>query len=267
MTITNNWINLVEEACRKFASQHSFAYSRTEREMSASFEIGCFHALLEFYESTSQSQLKPENIQDGKYRYLTTPNGNPDNFSYVRIEVLGRTFALRQQVRIRSHLHSDIAFTPDMVVLAEGATIRAVNDRDYASEKRKFFSVNSSDVVAAHECKSMNPFPELLVSFIGHVMAAHEWLKRGDLPQVLAVDGIHLAPTLFIGGAARALHLRMVDALENCFPMNILVGMHAGNWRLSSAKERLKRLVLDPREDAPRSSAVEVVRPRRRLNL
>ena len=52
----------------------------------------------------------------------------------------------------------------------------------------------------------MNPFPELLVSFIGHLMAAHDWL-RNDTSKIVDDVGIHLAPTLFVGGTARGLHL------------------------------------------------------------
>jgi hypothetical protein len=238
------WVRKVESACERFAAMHSLIYNKTEREISASFEIGCFHSLVEFYERTCV--VTPENLtKDNEYRYLTTPSGNPANFSHVKIVHFAGTFTLRQQVRIRSHLDPDIAFTPDTVVLRESAIIDSAKDRDYAKGKRKFFTVSSSAVVAAHECKSMNPFPELLVSFIGHVIAAHEWLDWPDVGRFLSKDGVHLAPTLFVGGTARALHIRMITALEKCYPLNILVGMHAGNWKLINAPTKLQRLIVN----------------------
>jgi len=116
------WVRKVEGACEKFAAKYSLIYNKTEREVSASFEIGCFHSLVEFYERTCA--VTPENLtKDKEYRYLTTPSGNPANFSHVKIVHSDGTFTLRQQVRIRSHLDRDIAFTPDTVVLRDSAII------------------------------------------------------------------------------------------------------------------------------------------------
>ena len=110
----------------------------------------------------------PENLTSGgEYRYLTAPSGNPHNFSFLSLQSTTGTFELRQQVRVRSHLHDDIAFTPDLVVVRAGVPVQAARDPDFASGRRPFYSVDSTSVVAAHECKSMNPFPELLVGFIG----------------------------------------------------------------------------------------------------
>lgn len=83
----------------------------------------------------------------------------------------------------------------------------------------------------------MNPFPELMVSFIGMLVTAHSWYPDGTAVQ-LAKKG-HLAPTLFVGGTARSLHLRMIDAMESSYRLNIVVGMHTGTWSLRAAKNRL----------------------------
>src|SRR5438270_12868969 len=95
---TDPWIASVEKACKRFADKHALTYRRSEREISASFEIGCFHSLVEFYEGNCF--ISPENLTEkGAYRYLTTPNGNPANFSHVKITKNNRVFTLRQQVR------------------------------------------------------------------------------------------------------------------------------------------------------------------------
>ncbi len=145
---------------KEFAARHKLVFKATAREVSASFEIGCFHALSEFY--AAEFDVTPENLtQKGEYRYLTSPSGNPANFSYLGFHSPSGCFELRQQVRIRSHLNPDIAFTPDLVVVHEGTVVSSVKDFDYASGKRPFYCVDTEAVVAAHECKSMNPFPEL----------------------------------------------------------------------------------------------------------
>jgi len=239
--ITENWINSIEKAIESFAKKYSFIYAKKERELSASFEIGCFHTLTDFYEKFSKLTLR--NLIDGKYRYLTTPNGNPVNFSYVEGLAGKELFVIRQQVRIKSHLAEDVAFTPDIVVIKKNAEITGELDPDYASGKRKFFFVNSSDVIAAHECKSINPFPELLVSFVGMLVAAHTWLLSPTDRSKVNISGIHLAPSLFVGGAASGIHKRMVQSMEKNMPINIILGLHKGSWDLldsSSGKNRIK---------------------------
>jgi len=235
------WLRTLERKIESFAIRHQVTYAKSEREIAASFEIGCFHALTEFYEQSFA--IEPKNLnQNGEYRYLTTPNGNPHNFSYVRLVRPGEIRELRQQVRIRSYVNDDIAFTPDMVVVTEGADVGGQKDPDYAGGKRGFFCVRSADVIAAHECKSMNPFPELLVSFVGMLITAHAWLDGSSQLAALDAAGVHLAPTLFIGGTTRGLHIRMLRALSTAYPINIVAGLHAGTWSLLGGSQSLNRL-------------------------
>ena len=119
---------------------------------------------------------------------------------------------IRQQVRIVSHIGEDIAFTPDLVVVPSSVDIHIVKDSDYANGKRRFFYVTSDQIIAAHECKSLTPFPELLISFIGMMVAAHSWFEQDEDTSLIVQDGDHLAPTLFVGGSARALHLTAIFA-------------------------------------------------------
>ncbi len=220
----------------RFAADHQLVLSATERQLSAAFEIGCLLALLRSYKRQGYA-LKLENLKGNEYRYLTTPSGNPANFSYVTITGQDGEFEVRQQVRVESHVASDIRFTPDILVLLKDSTIDAATITDFAAGKRKLFSVKSNRVVAAHECKSMNPFPELMVSFIGMLVTAHSWYPNGA--EVSSASKGHLAPTLFVGGTARALHLKMIAAMEASYRLNIVVGMHSGTWSLKSAKNRL----------------------------
>lgn len=232
------WLKSVQKSVERFATKHGTALRRKDRELSAIFEIGCFHALLRFYDKQGY-QITPENLQGNEYRYLTTPSGDPANFSYVSMIGEDGTFEIRQQVRIRSHVHCDIAFTPDLVVIVKGAKIDAEKFDDFAGGKRRFFSVDSSHVVAAHECKSMNPFPELLVSFVGMLATAHAWYPAKEKITFTSDEG-HLAPTLFVGGVARGFHLRMVKAMEDQFKINLVTGLHQDIWGLQKAPNRLK---------------------------
>ena len=233
MSPSDAWVRQVESEVRRFASRYGATYRVSSRELAASFEIGCFHSLVNLYSKDCSATL--ENLQDDAFRYLTSPNGNPANFSFITFKPRsGGSFELRQQVRITSNLHDRIAFTPDLVVIKETADIVGEFDEAYASGKRRFFSVPSAEVIAAHECKSLNPFPELLVSFLGMLIAAHPWLEYPHCRDTLCDDGLHLAPTLFVGGIASLWHSRMVSALSSVYPVNVVTGMHAGTWDLRS---------------------------------
>ncbi|WP_254617941.1 hypothetical protein [Vibrio metschnikovii] len=83
MSDDNSWLSSVDALVAAFAEEHSFTFSKKSRELSASFEIGCFHALLNYYERVG-FELRVENLTvDNEFRYLTSPNGNPDNFSFI----------------------------------------------------------------------------------------------------------------------------------------------------------------------------------------
>ncbi len=248
MTTDEQWLKSAVQMVKNFAKQHKTAYNKKDREISAYFEIGCFHALLNFYENEGYT-LSIKNLINGEYRYLTTPSGNPANFSYVSVNAQdNECFEIRQQVRIKSHLDPNIAFTPDIVVVMEDKKISAEKDSDYANGKRPFYSVNSEYVIAAHECKSMVPFPELLVSFVGMLTVAHRWFgsEANNIIIPETYEKGHLAPTLFVGGIAKAMHLKMISALEKTYPINIIVGLHKDTWNLQIKKlNKLKTINKD----------------------
>jgi hypothetical protein len=235
----------VEASVERFAREFKTTYSKTDRQLAAMFEIGCFHLLVDFYAATHD--VTPEQLDaNGDFSYLTTPAENPANFSYVVLNGEKGSFEIRQQVRITSRLHPDIAFTPDLLVLRGGSQISERLDDDYAGGRKRYFSVDSSQVIAVHECKSLNPFPELLVAFIGFVMAAHEYFDSTSSQIVFCEDGCHLAPTLFVGGSARGLHLRMIQAMRTVLPMNIVVGIHSGTTSLLGHDAQVRKFdILD----------------------
>jgi hypothetical protein len=236
------WEDRVFDAMENFASKYGAVYSKTEREIWAHFEIGCSLSLVQFYEESGYNGVVENLGKDKSYRYLTSPNGNPANFSYIVMTKRHEQIEIRQQVRISSHIGEDVSFTPDIVVIPHAARICGERDPDYAAGKRAFFFVRSSQVIAAHECKSMPPFPELLVSFIGMLVAGHEWFETTDLTKVVTKDGDHLAPCLFVGGSARSIHLRMIKGLKTAYPMNIVVGMHSGTWALLGEEADIRRM-------------------------
>jgi hypothetical protein len=232
----SDWLAEVEKEVAAFAYYHGATYARPEREISASFEIGCFHSVVRWYQR--EFELSARNLQNGVYRYLTTPNGNPVNFSFVEMvhRRTGEVTELRQQVRIRCQRNRDIAFTPDLVVIRSKAEVTGRYDPAFAGGKQRFFSVESDDVVAAHECKSMTPFPELLIAFLGMLVSAHDWLEYPHCRDQVSRTGCHLAPTLFVGGTSSMWHSRMIRAMGATYALNVVDGLHAGSWNLRARR-------------------------------
>ncbi|MEO5716640.1 MAG: hypothetical protein ABIT37_24385 [Luteolibacter sp.] len=260
------WIALITSTVKTFCRDYKVVYAVKARERAASFEIGCLHMLLNNYEEVGT--LRPENLNEkGEFRYLTSPNGNPDNFSWMRLTLGGVDFQIRQQVRVKSHWHSDIAFCPDIVVLKPNTEVEDGFDPDYASGKRKFFVVSSEQVVTAHECKSLSPFPELLVAFTGMFQAAHKWFEPNSTKDYTHFAGDHPAPCLFIGGDSRPIQRRMITALEVVFPINIVSGLHWSRFKMSRENGEAKYLadaLFAPPEDISNQHAGVVRRLRRK---
>ena len=253
MMKNNDWLSNINDMVNDFAKKHSHTYNKNKRELSASFEIGCFHALLKYYEGMG-FVLEVENLTKGtEFRYLTSPSGNPANFSYVVASIGNTEYEIRQQLKIYSDLDEQISFAPDLAVVKRNIEIEEVRDPDFANGKRKFFRVSSRDVIAAHECKSLPPFPELMVSFVGMYITAHTW-HLDDNPSVKPdIKGLHLAPTMFVGGSAKAMHLKMIRAMEKVYPINIIVGMHEGTWNLYANNRKLNKLCVEGDSEALKS--------------
>lgn len=236
------WLSKVKARIRTFANQYGALYRKDDRALAAYFEIGCFLSLVQFYEDVGFKGTIQNPDSDGSFKYLTTPNGNPNNFSFMQMTSEDEAIEIRQQVRIESHIGKFVCFTPDIVVIPKDAKILDKKDEDYASGTRRFFYITSDRVIAAHECKSLVPFPELLVSFLGTLIAGHFWYENSNIDGIIDENGKHLAPALFVGGSARALHLRMVEGLKTSYPINIILGLHAGNFNLLGEKARIKRM-------------------------
>lgn len=130
MSIQDSWIKDIELDVEKFATEHRVVLGTFSKLPSALFEIGALHLIARFYAGRRGTKVTPENLQEDGYKYLTTPSGNPKNFSYIKVQHAGGNFEIRQQVRVRNWHSPEIMFTPDMVVIPEGAEIGDVRTPD-----------------------------------------------------------------------------------------------------------------------------------------
>ena len=77
MSFDSDWVLAAEQSARSFAAAHGTTYNFNWDNLWAAFEVGCFHVVVDFYRGPYHIAL--QNLTTaGEYRYLTTPNGNPD---------------------------------------------------------------------------------------------------------------------------------------------------------------------------------------------
>jgi hypothetical protein len=80
--------------------------------------------------------LEVENLtKDCEFAYLTSPAGNPANFSYVIASINNVEYEIRQQLKIYSDLDEQISFAPDLAVVKKNIEIEEVRDPDFANGK------------------------------------------------------------------------------------------------------------------------------------
>ncbi len=237
------WLSIVENSMRKFSEKYKFKYALRKNVSYALFEIGCYLLIVGYY-SKNCANLYPVGLVDGVFRYKTSPQGNPANFSFYQGVIDGKSFDIRQQVRVESKISEGVYFTPDIAIILSGDVIGSKRDPLYSKGKKEYFFIKSENVISIHECKSMNPFPELIASFYGFLDLAHEWFTCSGYHECVSKNGIHIAPTLFIGGDAGGLHHKMIKEMRKVVPMNVVIGLHHSEfgmfdgdslWRLGLA--------------------------------
>ncbi len=99
------------------------------------------------------------NIQNGVFRFKTTPSGNPNNFSYLVIDKNETTLEVRQQVRIWGIWG---CYTPDISIILPSSTFR-----------NSTLSVKYLENFV--ECKHMEPYPMSCASFVGMLYVLNRW--------------------------------------------------------------------------------------------
>lgn len=104
-----------------------------------------------------------DNIQNGEFRFKTTPSGNPNNFSYIVIDKNGYTFEVRQQLRINGRWGN---YTPDICVISPNTALDPRN------------SIEDRYLENFIECKHMVPYPMSCASFVGILYVLNRWNRN-----------------------------------------------------------------------------------------
>lgn len=71
MPTDNSWLGKVEREIKRFASRFASVYVLRERQIAAAFEVGCFLALVRYYEKQGCT-CTPQNLKAGEYNIGTS---------------------------------------------------------------------------------------------------------------------------------------------------------------------------------------------------
>lgn len=229
-----------------FLNYYGTTINREVEKISTLFEITCYNYVIEFY-VTQGFTLIPRNPKNSGnfFIYKTSPAGNLPNYSYFEARKTVQTntgprkisFDIRQNVPVQSSHDLDVYFTPDIVICVN--QFDTVKDHSYYHATRWRHYLKNEGLISFAEAKHYNPFPEILVSFIGII---HE-LNPSLLKKNGKKSGIHLAPSLMVSGRGGAPVERIKTNFEKRYTLNIFLGLifNTGpNWSKSKMKKTNK---------------------------
>jgi hypothetical protein len=210
-----------------FMNIHKTSFSNHASRISDYFEMCCFNYIVRFYTERNY-EVTVQNLQDNKYRYKCSTQGNQENFSHFKVKrekgEITHEFEIHHNLAIQSSHHSDIFTTPDISVIQKESI--EINEEFYAGSKKLSFAANQN-LVTFCEVKQFTPFPELMFNFIGTVNELRPTHLDGTY---ISFDTLHLAPSLMISGKPNDHAIRIKKSLEGRYCVNIIYDLFTSTW-------------------------------------
>lgn len=187
-----------------------------------------YNGIVKYYQHHG-FQISIQNLQGNSFRYKLSPTGYPQNYSFFSItspisrgQPTPRTFEIHHNIAIESGLTPGVYCTPDISVILAN-TLAPIQNQNafFLGSNRSYYAVSNQYLQTFAEVKNYEPFPELLVSFIGilNELTTDIFLgsQRTQLPR-------HIAPALILSGFGSTHVRRFRDALMLRYEINIFFG-------------------------------------------
>jgi hypothetical protein len=236
-----------ENEIRTFLNYYGTAISREVENIPTLFEITCYNYVIEYYVNQGYILIPRNPAQsDNYFIYKTSPSGNLVNYSFFEARKQIQTekgtmeisFVIRQNVPVQSGRDTDVYYTPDIVICKD--QYDKIKDPAYYRATRWRHYLKNENLISFAEAKHYNPFPEILVSFIGliHELNPNLLKKKGEK------SGSHLAPSLMFSGRGGAPVDRIKKYYEKRYSMNIFLGLvfNAGSIRNPSKMKKINKI-------------------------
>lgn len=216
-----------EKELISFANRYKASFKEHSNRISDYFEMSCYHMVIRYYETLGY-HLEVCNLVGGAFRFKCSPTGHINNFSYFKAsknESTGQAveFYIFHNATVQSSFDDEIFTTPDIVV-SRVADPSFTTDY-YLSSKLRLSYIDRGNLITFCEAKHYNPFPELMISFIGTVNELKpRCLDDGEeCPQA----DEHLAPSLMMSGAFSKQASRIRDSYEKRYFVNLFDNLFA----------------------------------------
>lgn len=188
-----------EKDLTEFSNRHKITLAEHSKRISDYFEMTCYNLIVRYYEKLGY-ELTVQNLIGGMFKYKCGPTGFLQNFSYFKaskVDEQGNSeiVYIFHNATAQSAFDEKVFTTPDIVV-SKTETPSESTDY-YQSSKMKLTYISNNDMVTFCEAKHFNPFPELMINFIGTV---HELKPECLNDEVKHHGSVHLAPTLMMSG-------------------------------------------------------------------
>lgn len=188
-----------EKDLTEFSNRHKITLAEHSKRINDYFEMTCYNLIVRYYEKLGYV-LTVQNLKGGKFKYKCSPTGFLQNFSYFKATKVndqgnGETVFIFHNATTQSAFDEKVFTTPDIVV-SKTETPSESTDY-YPSSKMKLTFISKDDLITFCEAKHFNPFPELMINFIGTV---HELKPECLDDKIEHSDSEHLAPTLMMSG-------------------------------------------------------------------
>lgn len=213
----------------EFLTRHGAVIHSHGKRISQYFEMLVYNMVVSSYESDG-FQVQIANLQNGAFRYRITPTGLPQNFSYftaTKTYRRGQTitdtciFEIHHNVAVESRMTKGLLLRPDISVINAGSLQPQARATPYF-RGRSYPIVQNKDLQTFVEVKHLNPFPELLISFVGLLNELHGPAFRKK-PSTRRPR--HLAPSLALSGNGNPQTIFIRTALMSRYTVNIFYGL------------------------------------------
>ena len=211
-----------------FLNTYKTDIETVQSKLSSFFEMKIYNDIVRAYEEMGYD-CKPIHLQDnGTFRYKTSTNGYLDNFSMFEIRKDGKVFWIVHNLKCESKDYEDCYITADVCVIKESSNERKQIDRQMME------CVSNSNLMTFFECKFMNPFPELIASFIG--------LVKVLTPDLLEKNSgkSHIAPSLICANNGSKNSSKFANRVQAMHTVNILNNMAYRTMKARIAKKQVK---------------------------
>ncbi len=211
-----------------FLNSHKATLEKIQSKLSSFFDMKIYNDVVRAYDQLGYI-CKPIQLQkNGSFKYKTSTNGYLENFSMFEIEKNGKIFWIVHNLKCESKDYGNSYITADICVINKNSHKRKKIDRqpiDY---------VPNSDLMTFFECKFMNPFPELIASFIG--------LVKVLTPELLNITSgkSHIAPSLVCANNGSINSYRFANSVKAMHTVNILNNMAYRTMKARIAKRQVK---------------------------